>query len=45
MIEGLVPDNSIYLQAELDGRRSEVVTVQIAPGMMQTGIVLRLERS
>ena len=45
VIEGLVPDNSVYLQAELDGRLSEVVTVQIAPGMMRTGIVLRLGRS
>ena len=43
LIEGLVPDNSIYLQAELGRRVSNIVTVQIGPGTMRTGIVLRME--
>ena len=43
LIEGLVPDNSIYLQAERGGRLSDIVTVWIGPGTMRTGIVLHME--
>ena len=41
-IGGPVPDTSIALQAELDGRLSDVVTVRAGPGMEQSGIVLRM---
>lgn len=43
-ISGLVPDTSILLQAELGGRLSDVVTVQVAPGTERTGVVLRMRR-
>ena len=43
LIEGLVPDNSIYLQAELGRRVSNIITVRIGPGTMRTGIVLYME--
>ena len=43
-IGGLVPDTSVALQAELDGRLSDVVTVHaIEPGMEQSGLVLRMQ--
>ena len=41
-LNGLVPDTPISLQAEIDDRRSEVVTVTVGPGMMQQNVVLRL---
>lgn len=41
-IGGLVPDTPIGVQAELAGRRSDVVTVTVGPGMEQPNIVLRL---
>lgn len=41
-LDGLVPDTSIALQADLDGRRSSVHTIRVGPGMMQSGIVLTL---
>lgn len=41
-LDGLVPDTSIALQAELDGRRSAVETVSITPGTKRSGIVLTL---
>lgn len=41
-LNGLVPDTPISLQAELDGRRSEAVTVTVGPGMVQQNVVLRL---
>lgn len=41
-LNGLVPDTPISLQAELDGRRSEAVTVTVGPGMLQQNVVLRL---
>lgn len=41
-LRGLLPDTPIAVQAELDGRRSDVVTISVAPGMAQRGIVLRL---
>ncbi len=36
-IRGLVPDNPIALQAELGGRLSEVVAIQVDPGTQQSG--------
>lgn len=43
-IGGLVPDTSVALQAELDGRLSDIVTVRaIEPGMEQGGLVLRMQ--
>ena len=43
-IGGLAPDTSVALQAELDGRLSDVVTVHaVEPGMEQSGIVLRTQ--
>ena len=42
-ITGLVPDNPIALQAELNGRLSDVVTVEIDPGTEQQNIVLRMQ--
>ena len=39
---GLVPDTLIALQAEFDGRLSEVETIRVGPGMAQENIVLRL---
>ena len=41
-IRGLVPDTPIALQAEHDGRRSDVVTVTIPQGMERSGLVLRM---
>ena len=41
-LRGLVPDTSIALQAELDGRRSAVETVSVGPGMRRLDIVLTL---
>ena len=41
-IEGLVPDNTITLQAELDGRISDPIAVRISPGMEQQNLVLRM---
>lgn len=41
-IRGLVPDTPIAMQAELDGRRSNVATIQVPPGMEQTGVVLQM---
>ncbi len=43
-IRGLVPDTAIALQAELDGRVSDIVTINsIDPGFEQSGIVLRMQ--
>ncbi len=43
-IRGLVPDTAIALQAELDDRVSDVVTIRsIDPGFEQSGIVLRMQ--
>ena len=42
-IAGLVPDNPVTLQAELDGRVSDTVTVQVGPGMEQPGLTLRMQ--
>ena len=43
-IRGLVPDTAIALQAELDDRVSDVVTIRsIDPGLEQSGIVLRMQ--
>lgn len=43
-IGGLAPDTSVALQAELDGRLSDVVTVHaVEPGMERSGIVLRVQ--
>lgn len=43
-VGGLVPDTSVALQAELDGRLSDVVTVRsIGPGTEQGGLVLRMQ--
>ena len=39
---GLVPDTPVTLQAELDGRTSDVVTVTVGPGTMQQMIELTL---
>lgn len=41
-LEGLVPDARIGLRAERNGRRSDVVTTTVGPGMVRQGIVLRL---
>ncbi len=41
-IRGLVPDTPIALQAELRGRRSDVVTITVGPGMARRDLVLRL---
>ena len=41
-IQNLVPDTTIALQAELDGRRSSVETVTIGPGMEHSNIILVL---
>ncbi len=32
----------MILQAELDGRMSNTATVAVDPGMMRTGVVLRI---
>ena len=43
-IRGLVPDTAIALQAELDDRVSDIVTIRsIDPGFEQSGIVLRMQ--
>ena len=43
-IQGLVPDTPIALQAELNGRLSDVVTISsIDPGFERSGIVLRMQ--
>lgn len=42
-VGGLVPDTTIVLRAELDGRFSDTVTFRVSPGMMRTGIVLRMQ--
>lgn len=43
-VSGLVPDTTIGLQAELNGRLSDIVTIRaIVPGMEQPGIVLRMQ--
>lgn len=41
-LHGLAPDTPIALQAELDGRRSAVTTITVAPGTTQLGVVLTL---
>ena len=41
-IGGLLPDTTAVLQAELNGRWSDIAAVTIAPGMMRTGVVLRM---
>lgn len=41
-LDGLVPNTTIALQAELGGRRSEVETISITPGTKRSGIVLTL---
>ena len=41
-LRGLLPDTPVAVQAELDGRLSNVVTVQVEPGMIRQGLVLRL---
>lgn len=41
-LRGLLPDTPIAVQAELGGRRSNVVTMNVGPGMAQRGVVLRL---
>lgn len=43
-ISGLLPDTPILLQAELDGRLSDVVTVQVVPGTERTGVILQMRR-
>ena len=42
-IGGLLPDTTAVLQAELDGQWSDIATVTIDPGMMRTGVVLRMK--
>ena len=42
-LDGIAPDEAVTLQAEFDGRTSNAVTVMVAPGTVQTGIVLRLQ--
>ena len=39
---GLVPDTPVVVQAELDGRTSDVVTITVGPGMIHQMNVLRL---
>ena len=41
-LHGLVPNEMIALQAELDGQRSDIATIRVGPGMEQNGIVLRM---
>ena len=41
-LRGLVPDTTVKLQAEIDGRRSAVETISIRPGTKRSGIVLTL---
>lgn len=41
-VGGLVPDTPIAVQAELEGRLSDVVTISVEPGMEQQGLVLRV---
>ena len=41
-LDGLVPNTPIAFEADLDGRRSSVHTINVGPGMMQSGIVLTL---
>jgi len=43
-LRSLLPARTIHLQAELDGRVSDIVTVDsIAPGTLRRGLVLRME--
>lgn len=42
VLNGLVPDVRIGLRAELDGRKSDVVTVTVEPGRTRQDVVLRL---
>ena len=42
VVNTLVPDTPITLQAEFDGSASTTVTVTIAPGTIHSGILLRL---
>jgi hypothetical protein len=42
-VRSLLPDTQITLQAELEGSTSEVTTINVGPGMVQSGIVLRLQ--
>ena len=41
-LRGLVPDTTIALRAELDGRRSAVETISVGPGTRRSGLVLTL---
>ncbi len=40
-VGGFVPDTSVVFQAEVDGRVSNTVAVNVLPGVMRTGIILR----
>ena len=42
-IGGLLPDTTAVLQAELDGQWSDITTFTVDPGMMRTGVVLRMQ--
>ena len=42
-VDGIVPDRSVVLQAELDGKESKPITVKVGPGMVQESVVLRIE--
>ena len=42
LLYGLIPDTTIALQAELNGRLSAVETISVGPGMQRVGVVLTL---
>ena len=41
-VDSLVPDTRVNLQADFDGRSSQVVTVTVGPGSVQEGVTLSL---
>jgi len=42
-LDGIVPDETVTLQAEFEGRLSNAVTVTVAPGTIQTEIALQIQ--
>ena len=42
-LNGLVPNSPVTLHAEYDGQRTNMVTIEIAPGQVRSDVVLRLQ--
>ncbi len=42
-LDGIAPDTVLTVQAVSDAGSSNVVTVSVGPGMVQTGIVLTID--